>query len=38
MGDWGTRILREIGELLEPEWRELISWPIDATGCFIPEA
>ncbi|KAJ5754130.1 uncharacterized protein N7511_008283 [Penicillium nucicola] len=37
MGDWGTRILKEIGDLLEPEWRELISWPIDATGCFIPE-
>ncbi|KAJ6040949.1 hypothetical protein N7499_001130 [Penicillium canescens] len=36
MGDWGTRILREIGDLLEPEWRELINWPIDATGCFIP--
>ena len=38
MGDWGTRILTEIADHLEPEWRELISWPIDATGCFLPEA
>lgn len=32
MGDWGTRILKEIGELLDPEWRQFISWVIDATG------
>ncbi|KAJ5502567.1 hypothetical protein N7463_005441 [Penicillium fimorum] len=36
MGDWGNRILQEIGDLLDPEWRELIGWPIDATGCFLP--
>jgi hypothetical protein len=36
MGDWGTQILEEIGDLLEPQWQELISWPIDATGCFLP--
>ncbi|OQE00559.1 hypothetical protein PENVUL_c050G04524 [Penicillium vulpinum] len=35
MGDWGNRILSEIGDLLDPEWREFISWPIDATGCFL---
>lgn len=35
MGDWGTRILTEIGDLLEPDWRALIGWPVDATGCFI---
>lgn len=37
MGNWGTRVLKEIVQLLGPEWRELISWPIDATGCFVPE-
>lgn len=36
MGDWGTRILEEIGDLLGPEWQQLINWPIDATGCFLP--
>ncbi|OQE42429.1 hypothetical protein PENCOP_c004G05197 [Penicillium coprophilum] len=36
MGDWGNRILQEIGDLLEFEWRELIGWPIDATGCLLP--
>ncbi|KAJ5372996.1 Protein of unknown function DUF3468 [Penicillium concentricum] len=36
MGDWGNMILQEIGDLLDPEWRELIGWPIDATGCFLP--
>ncbi|KAJ5542858.1 hypothetical protein N7535_005281 [Penicillium sp. DV-2018c] len=36
MGDWGAQILKEIGDLLEPQWQELISWPIDATGCFLP--
>ncbi|KAJ5584738.1 uncharacterized protein N7459_004538 [Penicillium hispanicum] len=35
MGDWGTRILQEIGDYLEPQWRELIGWPIDATGCVL---
>lgn len=38
MGNWGSRILKEIIDILEPEWRELISWPIDATGCCLPEA
>lgn len=37
MGNWGTRILKEIVDYLDPEWRELISWPIDATGCMLPE-
>ncbi|KAJ5213971.1 hypothetical protein N7449_001140 [Penicillium cf. viridicatum] len=36
MGDWGNRILQEIGDILEPEWQDLINWPIDATGCFLP--
>ncbi|KAJ5676030.1 hypothetical protein N7462_008927 [Penicillium macrosclerotiorum] len=34
MGNWGARILREIVDSLEPEWQELISWPLDATGCL----
>ncbi|KAJ5167659.1 uncharacterized protein N7482_003253 [Penicillium canariense] len=37
MGHWGTRILKEIVDYLDPEWRELICWPIDATGCLLPE-
>ncbi|KAJ6164981.1 hypothetical protein N7470_003653 [Penicillium chermesinum] len=39
MGNWGTRILKEIVDLLEfdSEWRELISWPLDAVGWFLPE-
>ncbi|EKV09800.1 hypothetical protein PDIG_28500 [Penicillium digitatum PHI26] len=36
MGDWGNRILQEIGNILEPECQDLINWPIDATGCFLP--
>lgn len=38
MGDWGIKILKEIGDILEPEWQELINWPIDATGCFLPRS
>ncbi|KAJ5623884.1 hypothetical protein N7510_000193 [Penicillium lagena] len=37
MGDWGSRLLREIGDTLGPDWRPLINWPVDATGCFLPE-
>lgn len=36
MGDWGNRILQEIGDILDPNWQDLINWPIDATGCFLP--
>ncbi|KAJ5178725.1 hypothetical protein N7492_001935 [Penicillium capsulatum] len=32
MGDWAIRILQEIVDALDPEWRELISWPVDSTG------
>ena len=38
MGDWGTRIFKVIVECLEPEWHQLISWPADAMGYFLPEA
>jgi len=38
MGDWGVRILREVDACLEPQFRHLISWPIDATGgYFLPD-
>lgn len=39
MGHWGTRILKEIVDILgvESEWRGLISWPLDAVGWFLPE-
>jgi hypothetical protein len=36
MGNWGARILNEIVDILGTEWRELLSWPIDATGCSFP--
>ncbi|OJJ43218.1 hypothetical protein ASPZODRAFT_136414 [Penicilliopsis zonata CBS 506.65] len=35
MGDWGTRILREISQVLGCQWTQSISWAIDATG-FVP--
>ncbi|KAF7719041.1 Uncharacterized protein PECH_000223 [Penicillium ucsense] len=38
IGDWGTRILNEIVETVDPEWWEVMRWPIDATGCVLPEA
>lgn len=37
MGQWGNRLLKEIVGYLDPEWRELMTWPIDATGCLLPE-
>lgn len=37
MGNWGARILKEIVNLLGSEWREMLIWPIDATGCSWPE-
>lgn len=37
MGDWGTRILSAIGDQLDPDWRALIGWAVDATGCLISE-
>ncbi|KAJ5353454.1 hypothetical protein N7541_006018 [Penicillium brevicompactum] len=35
MGDWGAQVLSRIGDSLEPEWRALVGWPVDATGCFL---
>ncbi|KAJ5280616.1 Protein of unknown function DUF3468 [Penicillium angulare] len=37
MGDWGIRLLKEIVDELEPEWRDLIAWPADAMGWFLPD-
>lgn len=38
VGDWGLRILQEIDHHLEPQYRYLMSWPIDATGgYFLPD-
>lgn len=36
MGDWGARVLRAIGEVLNAEWRPALSWVIDSTGCHVP--
>ncbi|PYI20896.1 Zn(II)2Cys6 transcription factor [Aspergillus violaceofuscus CBS 115571] len=36
IGEWGTRLIRDIGQHLDAGWRESISWVIDATGCYIP--
>ena len=36
MGEWGSRVLEVIGQTLDAEWRQSISWVIDATGCYIP--
>ncbi|OOF95860.1 hypothetical protein ASPCADRAFT_207194 [Aspergillus carbonarius ITEM 5010] len=36
MGEWGARLIREIGQLLGADWRDSISWVVDATGCYIP--
>ncbi|PYH49917.1 uncharacterized protein BP01DRAFT_370534 [Aspergillus saccharolyticus JOP 1030-1] len=36
IGEWGTRLIRDIGLHLDTSWRESISWVIDATGCYIP--
>lgn len=36
MGEWSTRILDEIGQNLGSEWRQSISWVMDAVGWYIP--
>ncbi|GIK02076.1 hypothetical protein Aspvir_006119 [Aspergillus viridinutans] len=36
MGEWGTRIIQQIGRLLDFQWQQSISWVLDATGCYIP--
>ncbi|KAL4929210.1 uncharacterized protein BDV17DRAFT_262095 [Aspergillus undulatus] len=36
MGEWGLRLIREIGQHLDADWRNRITWVLDATGCYIP--
>ncbi|PYH99912.1 Zn(II)2Cys6 transcription factor [Aspergillus ellipticus CBS 707.79] len=36
MGEWGARLIREIGQHLGADWRDSISWVVDATGCYVP--
>ncbi|KAL4971662.1 hypothetical protein BDW66DRAFT_145677 [Aspergillus desertorum] len=36
MGEWGLRLIREIGEHLDANWRNSITWVLDATGYYIP--
>lgn len=36
MGEWNARVLHELGQSLDAEWRESISWVMDATGYYIP--
>ncbi|KAL4884437.1 hypothetical protein BJY04DRAFT_8435 [Aspergillus karnatakaensis] len=36
MGEWGLRLVREIGQHLDSKWRNSITWVLDATGYYIP--
>jgi hypothetical protein len=36
MGEWGLRLVREIGQHLDANWRNSITWVLDATGYYIP--
>ncbi|KKK13260.1 hypothetical protein AOCH_007479 [Aspergillus ochraceoroseus] len=36
MGEWGARLIQEIGQCLDTNWRNSLSWVLDATGCYIP--
>ncbi|KAL4776927.1 hypothetical protein BDW60DRAFT_52785 [Aspergillus nidulans var. acristatus] len=36
MGEWGLRLIREIGQHLDANWRNSITWVLDATGYYIP--
>ncbi|KAL4802805.1 hypothetical protein BDV18DRAFT_146627 [Aspergillus unguis] len=38
MGDWGVRLIQEVGQNLDTNWRNSIMWVLDATGCYIPPA
>ncbi|RHZ72378.1 hypothetical protein CDV55_108012 [Aspergillus turcosus] len=35
MGEWGARVIQQIGRLLDSQWRQSINWVLDATGCYI---
>ena len=36
MGEWSTRALEDIVQVLDGEWKESITWVMDATGCYVP--
>ncbi|KAL2821788.1 hypothetical protein BDW59DRAFT_174125 [Aspergillus cavernicola] len=36
MGEWAVRLIRDIGQHLDANWRKSISWVLDATGYYIP--
>ncbi|KAL4797389.1 hypothetical protein BDV19DRAFT_44728 [Aspergillus venezuelensis] len=36
MDEWGIRVIREIGQHLDADWRNRITWVLDATSCYIP--
>ncbi|KAL4907400.1 hypothetical protein BDW74DRAFT_123902 [Aspergillus multicolor] len=38
MGEWGLRLIQEIGQHLDANWRNSITWVLDATGYYIPPA
>lgn len=37
MGDWSFRVLHEIVQSLDIEWRRSVSWVMDAVGWYNPE-
>ncbi|KAE8381106.1 hypothetical protein BDV26DRAFT_106593 [Aspergillus bertholletiae] len=37
MGEWGARLISQIGQLLDLKSRQSLSWVLDATGCYIPQ-
>ncbi|KAL3476773.1 hypothetical protein BJX99DRAFT_227315 [Aspergillus californicus] len=37
MGEWANRLIQDIGQHLDANWRNSISWALDATGYYIPQ-
>ncbi|KAE8140770.1 hypothetical protein BDV38DRAFT_268907 [Aspergillus pseudotamarii] len=36
MGEWGARLIRQVGQQLDTESKQSMDWVLDATGCYIP--
>ncbi|KAL2868760.1 uncharacterized protein BJX67DRAFT_36539 [Aspergillus lucknowensis] len=36
MGEWSARLIQDIGQRLDANWRKSITWVLDATGYYIP--
>ncbi|EAW08520.1 uncharacterized protein ACLA_032550 [Aspergillus clavatus NRRL 1] len=36
IGEWGSPVIQQIGQHLDSQWQQSISWVVDATGCYIP--